>query len=89
MFAIMSGGLPCDFMINNTMNAIAIRTPTPCVTELKLSSPIVYLFLVCCINSSLFRNGLILLLKYGYYMSVWLVGDVMIEMANVCELGYN
>lgn len=89
MFAIISGGLPFDFMINNTMNAIAIRTPTPCVTELKISSPIVYLFLVCCINSSLFRNDLILLLKCGYFMSVWLVGDVMIEMVNVCELGYN
>ena len=54
MFAIMSVVLPCDFMINNTMNAIAIRTPTPCVTELKISSPIVYLFLVCCIDSSFF-----------------------------------
>lgn len=54
MFAIMSVVLPCDFMINNTMNAIAISTPTPCVTELKISSPIVYLLLVCCIGSSFF-----------------------------------
>ena len=54
MFAIISGVLPCDFMINSTINAIAISTPTPCVTELKISSPIVYLLLVCCIGSSFF-----------------------------------
>lgn len=54
MFAIMSGVLSCDFMINSTMNAIAISTPIPCVTELKISSPIVYLLLVCCIDSSFF-----------------------------------
>lgn len=54
MFAIISGVLPCDFMINSTINAIAISTPTPCVTELKISSPIVYLLLVCCIVSSFF-----------------------------------
>lgn len=54
MFAIISGVLPCDFMINSIINAIAISTPTPCVTELKISSPIVYLLLVCCIDSSFF-----------------------------------
>lgn len=89
MFAIISGGLPCDFMINSTMNAIAIRTPTPCVTELKISSPIVYLFLVCCIDSSLICINAIVIFKCGYFMSVWLVGDVMIEMVNVCDLRYN
>ena len=47
MFAIISGGLPCDFMINNTMNAIAIRTPTPCVTEMKISSPMMEMVNVC------------------------------------------
>ena len=76
MFAIISGVLPCDFMINSTMNAIAIRTPTPCVTELKISSPIVYLLLVCCIGSS-------------FFMFVKMFVMRLIQMAKVCELGYN
>ena len=70
MFAIISGVLPCDFMINSTINAIAISTPTPCVTELKISSPIVYLLLVCCIDSSFFYVNEILLFNCGYFMSL-------------------
>lgn len=70
MFAIISGVLPCDFMINSTMNAIAISTPTPCVTELKISSPIVYLLLFCCIDSSFFYVNEILFFNCGYFMSL-------------------